>query len=172
MRVLFIDARDGASTPALLASLLDLGVAPSPLLSGVADLGLPVELHLEPGRVERVPPEGEVLVSPLDVEDALAPLAADAVGRLVVDQLREDALSALVDAGALATLHAVALAVDDLAPDNVLVSRVGDATPDARALLEALSLDASPEPAWRGWPARGRARAPPHVPVALGVVTA
>ena len=170
MRLLFVDARGGASVRNLLASLLDLGVAPSPLLRGVADLGLPVELHLEPGRVERIPPEDELLVSPLDVEDLLAPLAADAVGRLVVEELRGDALAALVDGGALAMLHAVALALDDLAPDRVLVSHVGPATPDARALLDALSPEGAGarEPEWSGYVARGRARAAPHIPVALG----
>lgn len=170
-RTLFIDARGGASSAALLASLLDLGVAPSPLLRGVADLGLPVELHLEPGRVERLPPEDELLVSPLDVEDALAPLAADAVGRLVVEELRGDALAALVDGGALALLHALALAVEDLAPDRVLVSDVGPAPPDARAFLDAVCPEGpgAAEPAWSGYVARGRARSAPHVPVALGL---
>lgn len=170
-RVLHVDAREGATADSLLAALLDLGTAPSPLLAAVADLALPVELRLEPGRVAARPERGALLVSPRDVRDALHPLAADALGRLLVDEARGDALASLVDGVAVALLHAAAIAVEDLMPDLVTVAGGGRPSPEARALLEALTegedaVDREPE--WVGHPARGEARDGPRTRVALG----
>lgn len=173
MRVLHVDATEGASAASLLAALLDLGVAPSPLLAAIAELGLPIELRLEPGRVEQRPAPGEVLVAPTDVEDLLHPLAADAVGRMLVAEARQDALASLVDAGLLATLHAAALAVDALLPEDVTVSWTGPTTPDGAALLETLAGEGGAgarEPPWRGTPARGAAKDRPRTRVLLGEV--
>lgn len=170
VRVLYIDASEGCTAASLLAALLDLGVAPSPLLAGVADLRLPHEVHLEPGRVLVRPPQGEVMVSPLEAEDALSPLAADAVGRLIVDALQEDALRALVDGGVLCLLHATALAVEQLAPDEVRATDAGPLSPDGRALLEALTPEGlgAREPDWRGPVAWGASKDAPRTRVALG----
>lgn len=171
MRVLFLDAPEGATSAHVLAALLDLGVAPSPLLAGIADLALPHDVHLEAGRVHVTPGPGEVLLSPMEVEDALHPLAADAIGRLIVDALQERALDARIDGGAIALLHATALAIDQLAPDDVRLGHIGPVTDDARALLEALSPgeeDGQSEPKWRAHPARGASRDAPIVRAALG----
>ena len=160
-RVLHVDAGDGTTAASILAALLDLGVAPSPLLRGVAELGLPVELRLEPGRVDVLPEPGALLVRPRDVRDALHPLASDALGRLLVAEARAGALDAVVDGVLVATLHAVALAVDALMPDRVEVTVSGTVSADARALIETLSEGEDPvqaEPAWVAHPARGAAR--------------
>ena len=179
MRTLWIDARPGPlSAASLLAALVDLGAAPSPILRATASLGLPVEMRIERDGAVFLPSHhgvllqtGQVaaLLDASDLDERPRLLAADALGRLVLASagLRGAAVSHL-DAGAVLALVGVAVALDDLDAERYVAAPPRIATVDGAALLECIVDESdrdAPEPSWRGVVLRGAAAG---VEVALG----
>lgn len=151
-RVLWIDGTAGVSGASLLAALVDVGVAPSPILHALADLGLPTELRIDAcarGPTVHVTTGAHVRYEPrhparlLDtLPPAARPLAVDALQRLALAQAPPGEacpVALAVEAADVALVAAVALAVAQLAPTRVLVSRVGVPSEPDEALLDLLA---------------------------------
>ena len=145
------------SAASLLAALLDLGVAPSPILHALGTLELPVELrfqscgdgttvHIEPGDVPMPTPiDGmRARLDDMGASERATKLAQDALGRLLVSEvthvraLQHHPLGAYVDAAVLACVTGAALAVDALAPERVRASRIAIPEEPTPALVELL----------------------------------
>lgn len=153
-RVLHLDCTRGVSGASLLAALVDLGVAPSPVLHAVAGLGLPIDLRIDmcargptahvgplpvPARFE--PRRPSRLVDALPLAPARL-LATDALQRLALAgaPATEACPVALeVDAREVALVAAVAQALAALAPERVVVSRVRVPVEPDEALLDVLA---------------------------------
>lgn len=161
VRTLFIDATRGLSAASLLAALVDLGAAPSPVLHAVGGLALPVEMRMntcaDGTTVHLLPEHHGVLVRPRDVEALFeragfpqgpARLASDAVGRYLLAAAAERRLEAAcilqqeVDAGALLSIAGAAVALDALDVERVVCSPLGVADEMDAALVELLADDA------------------------------
>ena len=157
VRVLHVDCTRGMSAASFLAALVDLGVAPSPILRALGSLQLPIELrfqscgdgttvHVEPENAPMPVPVGGVraLLDEMGAPERATRLAQDAVGRLLVSEvthlraLQRDPMGAHVDASALACLTGAALAVDALAPERVQASRIAIPEEPTPALVELL----------------------------------
>ena len=144
-RTLYLDVRQGVTAADVLAALVDLGVAPSPILHAVAAMELPAELRIEQqarGVRVRVEPDEAPMPVPVggvrmlvdgidEFPRPAAHVAQEAMAKLVIAEarnvqpLRRDLFAAHVDAGALACIAGAALAIHALAPAQVLASRVG-----------------------------------------------
>lgn len=155
VRVLHLDASRGMSAASLLGALIDLGVAPSPILHALGDLELPVDLRFQScadGTTVHVEAEASVMPVPAGgLRELLEPvpeearaIASDALGRLLLAEsahvraLRTDPLRAHVHAGAVATVVAACMAVASLEPERVQASRLAIPEQPTPALVELL----------------------------------
>lgn len=150
-RLLFLDATRGVSAASVLAALVDLGVAPSPVLHAVAGLDLPVDLRIDMcarGPTVHATGARSVRFEPRAPDRLLAPLpaparhlAADALQRLALARVPPGEACPLaleVDAGAVAALAGAAVAHAALGADAVRVSRVAVPPEPDEALLDLL----------------------------------
>lgn len=157
MRLLHIDASRGFSAAGLLAALVDLGAAPSPVLRAVGSLDLPVALRVttcaEGTSVHVDPPFSGVLLRSREVAAFFdrpgvplhaARLAADVVGRVLVAEAAGaergalDLLAHEADAGALLGVVGAAVALAELGVERFQVGRVGVPEAPRAALVELL----------------------------------
>lgn len=144
-RTLFLDLRNGIMPERLAGALVDMGVAPSPLLFAAASLGLPASMDFERtahGVVTRVGPDGgdgsalTLEAAEGCVERAGLPEAARALASLALLALYEAhgeasrrpvsdlSLPMAGPEGSLQGLVAAALAVTQVAPERVLATGV------------------------------------------------
>lgn len=144
-RTLHIDASKGGTAGHVLAALVDLGVAPSPILHALGDLDVPAHLLIEEtGQGHRVTSEpGEAPVAARGLADEVrgsplppsaAKVAAGALARLIAaTEPSADmpcAFQHSVDAGIVLSVCGAAMAIQSLSPERVVVSRVAvDAEP-------------------------------------------
>lgn len=159
LRILHIDATRGITAASLLAALVDAGVATSPLLRALASLELPVDLRFQScaeGTTVHVEPDDAPMLVRMatvrgtldgmeDAPEAATRIAQDALGRLLVAEvaqdaaLRADPFSAFVDARGVAAVAGAAFAVASLATDRVVVSRIGIAESPTPPIVDLLA---------------------------------
>lgn len=156
VRTLFLDVTRGASAADVLGALVDLGVAPSPILHALGSLELPAELRVESEAqgtlVVAHPGEAPVHVRPREVRASLsrselppaaALVAGDALERLVAATAVAEEGACVVrhqmDAGTLLAVCGAAMAATSLGAERVLVSRVPVEADPAPPLVDLLA---------------------------------